>query len=105
SLAQLRHTVPVNFYDRKPERSPLVGERFQVEDFVRRAVGLLLVVVQQHRQAAEFVLGGAQNRLPQRAFIGFTVAADNKRAITGPLAAGIERKSNPEGKPVAQAAR
>ena len=58
--AQLRHVVAVDLLDRETEGPPLVGQGLQVEHFVGRAVGLLLVVVEQHGEVAQAVLGRAR---------------------------------------------
>ena len=55
------------------EGGPLVGQRLEAEHLARRAVGLLVVDVDQADQVVEPVVRGAHRRLPGRALVELAV--------------------------------
>ena len=60
---QRRYVVAVYLAHFETERPPFVGQRFEILYLGCRAVGLQLVVVDQHGEIVEAVLGGAHRRL------------------------------------------
>ena len=71
----------------------------------RAAVGLVLVVIDQHREVLEPVLAGRQRRLPHRSFVGLAVADDDEHArCADSFVARVQREAEADGHAVAEAA-
>ena len=86
------------------EGAPLVGEGLQRQDLGDVAVGLLFVVVHDHRQVRELVLGGGKGAFPDRALVAFAVAQDHVDAVVPAVHARGQRHADADGQAVAQGA-
>src|SRR5262245_31128082 len=59
-IAEFGNAMAVYFLHREAEGAPLVSQRVEVEYFVRGAVGLLFVVIDQDDEVAQLVFGGTK---------------------------------------------
>src|SRR3989338_1680441 len=94
--------MTIHFLDGKTKCLPLIRKWLQVLHIPRRAVGLILVVVDDNCQIAQFMFTGTQRRFPNRSFVALPITDDHKNPMVGLFMLGTYGKTNPDGQSMSQ---